>query len=61
MAERRYENWTLDISTDGLGRTFVTLRELGKMDTFVEITRDQLPWFNALQNLLEEKRKVVND
>jgi hypothetical protein len=55
-------DWTLEIETRNEGTTeqrrevtYVILRESGKMDTSTPITAKQLPWFNALRNLLEEK------
>jgi hypothetical protein len=35
-----------------------TLREKGKMDMVIIITEKQLPWFNALKNLLRPKERA---
>ncbi len=44
--------WSLDIHVDKFGDVHATLRELGKMDTVIPIWTQQLPWFNALKNLI---------
>jgi hypothetical protein len=46
--------WTLTIERLG-GEECAVLREPGKMDTTTPILTRQLPWFNALKNLLGRK------
>jgi hypothetical protein len=45
------QKWKLSIERLA-GEPCAVLREPGKMDNVLQITEDQLPWFNALRNLL---------
>jgi hypothetical protein len=54
--------WTLEIETRNEGTTeqrrevtYAILRESGKMETMMAITANQLPWFNALRNLIRSE------
>lgn len=52
---RKAMKWSLAIERKD-GEEFVAiLREEGKMDTSVDIHREQLPWFNALRELLDKE------
>lgn len=44
--------WSLNIHVDGNQKTWAILQEDGKVNYQIEISLDQLAWFNALRNLL---------
>jgi len=54
LLEEENRDWSLTIERLS-GEDFAVLREPGKMDTTTPILTRQLPWFNALRNLLGRK------
>ena len=54
LREEREKTWTLSIERL-TGELCAVIREPGKMDTAVAITEKQLPWFNALRELLHKE------
>lgn len=52
-------NWNLFVDVDNQGAVTATLAEDGKIDYSVEIHKEQMPWLNALRELLRKEGHLL--